>query len=103
MALWSGGGLTVLFLLGQVMAWRQLQAAGLYATANASYAFFYLLTGVHAAHLAGGGLYVWLRTGRRLLGGAAPAEVRLSVQMASLYWHYLLLVWLVMFGLLLST
>lgn len=101
-SLLTGGGLTVLFLLGQMVAWWQLQAEGLYAVAGASYAFFYLLTGLHAAHLAGG-LWVWARTSRKLLTGAEPEAVRMSVQMASLYWHYLLLVWLVMFGLLLST
>ena len=52
-SLLTGGGLTVLFLLGQMVAWWQLQAEGLYAVAGASYAFFYLLTGLHAAHLAG--------------------------------------------------
>jgi cytochrome c oxidase subunit 3 len=29
--------------------------------------------------------------------------VRLSIELCTVYWHYLLLVWLVLFGLLLST
>ena len=98
----AGGVFTIAFLVGQLLAWRQLAASGFYATVNPSYAFFYLLTGLHAAHLAGG-LWVWGRTTARVWSGAEAAEVRLSVNLCSLYWHYLLLVWLIMFSLLLST
>ena len=49
-------GLGVLFLAGQAMAWKQLTAQGFafdrFAT-PASY-FFYIITGLHAAHLAVG-------------------------------------------------
>ena len=31
------------------------------------------------------------------------ANVRLRVELCSVYWHYLLLIWLILFGLLLST
>jgi cytochrome c oxidase subunit 3 len=98
----AGGLFTIAFLVGQFFAWRQLYASGFYATVNPSYAFFYLLTGLHAAHLAGG-LWVWGRTTRKVWAGADVAAVRLSVNLCSLYWHYLLLVWLIMFSLLLST
>ena len=98
----AGGVFTVAFLAGQYIAWLQLYGAGFYATLNPAYAFFYLLTGLHGAHLAGG-LWVWARTTAKVWRGAEAGQVRLSVQLCSLYWHYLLLVWLIMFGLLLST
>jgi cytochrome c oxidase subunit 3 len=98
----TGGVLTIAFLAGQLMAWQQLRIAGLYATVNPSYAFFYLLTGLHGAHLAGG-LWAWGRLTGKLREGVDIADLRTSVGMCSLYWHYLLLVWLLMFGLLLST
>jgi cytochrome c oxidase subunit 3 len=99
----TGGILTLAFLAGQLIAWQQIMAAGFYATVNPSYAFFYLLTGLHGAHLAGG-LWVLGRTTVRAWGAEKVSErVQMSVRLCSLYWHYLLLVWLVMFSLLLST
>jgi cytochrome c oxidase subunit 3 len=62
-----------------------------------------LLTGVLGLHLLGG-LYVWGRTYIRLRYQRAELiDVRLSVELCSVYWHYLLLVWIVLFGLLLAT
>jgi cytochrome c oxidase subunit 3 len=98
-----GGVLTLAFLAGQLVGWQQILASGFYATVNPSYAFFYLLTGLHGAHLLGG-LWVLGRTTGKVWGANEVAEkVALSVRLCSLYWHYLLLVWLVMFSLLLST
>jgi len=102
-AWWLGGLFAVAFLLGQMIAWRQLQQAGLYAASNPANAAFYLLTGVHAAHLVGG-LVAWTRTKLRMLQHGPDLEpVRLSVELCSVYWHFLLLVWLVLFALLLKT
>ncbi len=98
----AAGLFTIAFLAGQLLAWRELFAAGFYATVNPAYAFFYLFTALHGAHLAGG-LWVWGRTTRKVWQGAGVETVRMSVRLCSLYWHYLLLVWLVMFSLLLST
>lgn len=96
------GVLSVLFLIGQLATWQQLQNAGYYVTSNPANAFFYLLTAVHALHLLGG-LYVWARSLRRVMTGASADAVRTSVELCTIYWHFLLLVWVVLFGLLLST
>lgn len=91
------------FLAGQLLAWQKLNASGYYVASNPANAFFYLLTGLHGLHLLGG-LSVWGRTTAKMwAGGSELGEVRLSVQLCTVYWHYLLLVWLVLFGLLLST
>src|SRR5256712_11010517 len=42
------------FLAGQLLAWRQLVATGIYLATNPHSAFFYLLTGAHGVHLTGG-------------------------------------------------
>jgi cytochrome c oxidase subunit 3 len=102
LAWWLGGGFAVAFLCGQYYAWQQLQAAGYYATVNPANASFYLLTGVHALHLMGG-LVAWTRSAARMAHGAQPDDVRLGVELCTVYWHYLLLVWLVLFALLLNT
>jgi cytochrome c oxidase subunit 3 len=99
----AGGLCAIAFLAGQWLAWRQLQAAGYYAAGNPANAFFYVLTGLHGLHLLGG-LLVWGRAAARLSRGQAPGDrTRLSVELCTVYWHYLLLVWFVLFGLLLIT
>ncbi|MEQ9562615.1 MAG: cytochrome c oxidase subunit 3 [Woeseiaceae bacterium] len=96
------GLFTVLFLVGQLLAWQRLNASGHYMTSNPANAFFYLLTAVHGLHILGG-MYVWARSTIRVWTGASADSVRLSIELCTVYWHYLLLVWLVLFGLLLST
>lgn len=98
----AGGALTLVFLAGQVVAWRQLSAAGYFLTTNPANGFFYLLTAVHGLHVLGG-LVAWGRTASRVWRGAHVASVRLSVELCAIYWHFLLVVWLVVFALLLST
>jgi len=96
------GLLTLIFLGGQLWVWQHIHNNGYAIWANPANAFFYLLTGTHGLHLLGG-LYVWLRTMVRIVGGFNAETVRLSVELCSVYWHFLLLVWLLVFGLLLAT
>jgi cytochrome c oxidase subunit III len=104
----AGGILTLVFLAGQLWVWLELQASGQYSASMPAYAFFILLTGVHALHLVGG-LAVWTKTATRVWRGLEEADliqlgkVRMSVQLCAAYWHYLLLVWLALFVLLLLT
>lgn len=98
----GAGLLTFVFLAGQLVAWRQVSGTEYFAASNPAIAFFYLLTAVHGLHLVGG-LAVWAFTLRRLsLPGVKPLESRLTIGLCTVYWHYLLFVWLVLFGLLLS-
>lgn len=96
------GVLTSAFLVGQFVAWQQLNASGQYITSNPSNAFFFLLTGVHGLHILGG-MYVWARATVRTFGGHHADAVSHSVELCTIYWHFLLLVWLIIFGLMLST
>ena len=102
-ALIASGVLTLAFLAGQLVAWRELDAAGLYASSNPANGFFYLLTAVHAVHVVGG-LVAWGRVLARVRR-AIPAAGRLvlSVELCALYWHFLLAVWIVLFAVLLFT
>jgi cytochrome c oxidase subunit 3 len=100
--------LTVLFLSGQVLAWQQVTASGSYGPGNPAYTFFILLTAVHGLHLIGG-MFVLVRTIARVwrpidkLAVVTRTRIRLSVQLCTTYWHWLLLIWLGLFALLLST
>ena len=96
------GLLTFAFLAGQVLAWRELAASGQYASGNPANAFFYLLTAFHALHLLGG-LAALGRGVIRVYGDVELERVRLGAELCAVYWHYLLVVWLVLFGFMLST
>lgn len=97
-----GGACTVAFIAGQYLVWLQLVDAGYYINANSANAFFYMLTGLHALHLLGG-LVAWSRILMKLWRSAPLSEVRAAVELCAIYWHFLLLIWAVLFGLLLST
>ena len=98
-SLLAAGLCTFMFLLGQAQAWRELAALVFFDVTNPAIAFFYLITGLHGLHLIGG-LVVWGQTLARLWGGFELEKVRQSVALCTLYWHFLLLVWIVLFGLL---
>jgi cytochrome c oxidase subunit III len=104
----AGGLLTLVFLAGQVFAWREASAGGTLGVGSPAYSFFVLLTAIHGLHLVGG-LFVLGRTTVRVWDGIDPKHVvtrtriRLSVQLCTTYWHWLLLIWLGLFALLLST
>jgi cytochrome c oxidase subunit 3 len=98
----AGGALTFGFLIGQYLAWRQLMAEGYFELTNPAVALFILITGLHGVHLLGG-LIAWGRTVDRVWRpGFSVASVRSIVELCTLYWHFLLAVWLVLFGLLFS-
>jgi cytochrome c oxidase subunit 3 len=103
----AGGLLTVAFLGGQTLAWLELRSAGI-GPDSPAFSFFVLLTALHGLHLIGG-LWVLSRTAARIFRGVdarnvvARSRIRLSVQLCTTYWHWLLLIWLGVFALLLST
>ncbi len=89
--LWATLLLGVLFLGGQIVAWRQLAGQGLFLATNPSSAFFYILTALHALHLLGGLgglLYVRRRLHRSGAHGVGPA-----LSAAALYWHFMAVLW----------
>ena len=88
----------LLFLAGQLVAWRQLAGQGLYLATNPSSAFFYILTALHGLHLAGGLaglLYVRHRLRRGPALAAGPA-----LGAGALYWHFMAVLWLYLLALL---
>ncbi len=100
--LFIAGVFTFAFIVGQLWAWQGLYDAGYFITGNPANAFYYVLTAIHALHILGG-LWVWSRTTFKLQTKIEVYKVRMSVELCTIYWHFLLLVWLVLFALLLST
>ncbi|MGK9233636.1 cytochrome c oxidase subunit 3 [Inquilinus limosus] len=95
----AGGAAALVFLVGQLLAWQQLHLLGYFLATNPANSFFYLVTAVHGAHVLGG-LVALARTGARAWRDDEPGRLRLSVELCTLYWHFLLLVWLILLALL---
>jgi cytochrome c oxidase subunit 3 len=97
----AGGVTALLFLIGQLLAWRQLTAEGFFLAANPANAFFYLMTALHGLHVAGG-LIALGRTGARVWDDdqVEMREASLSVELCATYWHFLLIVWIALLFLL---
>jgi cytochrome c oxidase subunit 3 len=85
--------LGVFFLIGQLIAWRQLAAAGLFLSTNPSSSFFYVFTASHGLHLLGGVLAlssIMFRPTHRLTRSTAT-------EVASMYWHFMDGLWVFLF------
>jgi cytochrome c oxidase subunit 3 len=84
--------LGMLFVAGQVVAWRNLAAQGLFLATSPSSAFFYVFTALHGLHVLGGlaGLLYVLHRVRR----ATDAVPRTALGAATLYWHFMAVLWL---------
>jgi cytochrome c oxidase subunit 3 len=79
--------LGILFLVGQVIAWLQLVAAGLYIASNQATSFFYIFTAAHAMHLLGGIaalLYVAVRDFDK-----GKISLQTAAKITSYYWHFM--------------
>jgi cytochrome c oxidase subunit 3 len=98
---WWGltSGLGMAFLAGQILAWQQLAAAGVFLDSNPSNSFFYLLTGLHGLHLLGGIIALLY------VGFGSRSDGRLqwptAVKVAGIYWHFMGALWVYLFLLLL--
>lgn len=90
------------FVVLQLLAWRELVALGYGVASGPAGGFFYLLTAVHGIHLLGGVAALALPFAK-MRRHAAAGEVGASVELCALYWHFLLLVWVVLLSVLLLT
>jgi len=90
--------LGLLFVGGQIIAWRRLAAHGVYLDSGLASSFFYLFTAMHAVHLLGGIcalLYVELHRFE-----AARISRSLAAEIASYYWHFMDGLWVFLLALL---
>ena len=97
-----GGLFAIVFVSGQTWAWQQLTTSGFFIAANPANTFFYLITALHALHVLGGMIawfYVTFKTFKQDVSILQPE----SIGLLGTYWHYMLLVWVMLFGLLLAT
>jgi len=91
------------FLVSQVIAWRQLAAQGMYISSHPHSSFFYVLTGAHAVHIAGGLLglgFLWRRSLSPLDEPRLIAKRQAATDAVSIYWHFMDALWIYLFLLL---
>jgi heme/copper-type cytochrome/quinol oxidase subunit 3 len=87
--------LGIIFLSIQAFEWAELLREGIRASTNLFGAAFYTLTGFHGAHVTGGVIWVLWVTVKAFRGGYA--EDHLGVELVGLYWHFVDLVWIILF------
>ncbi len=84
--------LGLIFVAGQYLAWLKLRSQGLYLPTNPNSSFFYLFTGVHAAHVLGG-LGGLTRVMVKFRSSSNPLR-RSTLDATSYYWHFMGVLWM---------
>lgn len=102
--IWLAGGalLAMVFLILQVSVWQFLTRLGYGVSTNAANSYFYMLTGLHGLHLVGG-LVALGRVVMQMQKGRSRQDLVTAIEGCALYWHYLFLLWLVLFFMLTRT
>ncbi len=87
-----------LFVVGQLVAWRQLVAQGVYIASNQASSFFYIFTGAHAVHLLGGvGALLFVSFGKF---EKTKISLPAAAEITSYYWHFMDGLWIFLLALL---
>ena len=97
------GFLSFAFITGQLLVWQHFISIGQYASTNPANAFFYLFTALHGVHLLGG-LFFWGRATTKLFTeNFNVIKTKQAIQLCAVYWHFLLIIWFILFGLMIAT
>jgi cytochrome c oxidase subunit 3 len=91
--LYATTALGIAFIAGQLLAWRELAARGIYVTTNPSSSFLYVLTAAHGVHLLGGilALFYLVFRSRRII---RIPQKRIAVDITAIYWHFMDGLWI---------
>ena len=84
------------FVGGQVYEFTSFYHEGLSIKTNLFGTTFFVLTGFHGVHVTVGILWLLSLVGISLRG-QLPAEKHLQVEIAGLYWHFVDIVWILIF------
>ena len=97
------GFLSFAFITGQLLVWQHFIGIGQYASTNPANAFFYLFTALHALHLLGG-LFFWGKATTKLFkDNFSVVKTKQAIELCAIYWHFLLIVWFILFGLMIAS
>jgi cytochrome c oxidase subunit 3/cytochrome o ubiquinol oxidase subunit 3 len=87
-----------IFLGCQVYEFTEFYREGMTLHANLFGTTFFVLTGFHGAHVTVGVIYL-ITLGVMTLKGRIGPERTLNVEIAGLYWHFVDVIWIVIFPL----
>jgi len=91
-------GLGIIFIVMQYQGWMELYNIGVLLDGNPSGSFFYLISGLHAAHVIGGIFALSVATQHALSLKFNPGEKRRRrFQIVLHYWHFVDFLWLYLF------
>ena len=97
------GFLTFAFITGQLLVWQHYVNLGQYVSTNPANSFFYLFTALHGLHVLGG-LFFWGRATTKLFTkNFSVLKIKQAIELCAIYWHFLLIIWFILFGLMLAT
>jgi cytochrome c oxidase subunit 3 len=85
--------LGVLFLLLQVIGFKQLWSNGLTLTANVSFSFLYIIVGLHGAHVIGGVIALIVMSLKAFSTKTRNYSI-VPVDLISTYWHFVDILWI---------
>jgi cytochrome c oxidase subunit 3 len=95
-ALWAATALGAAFLGLQALLWIPLWRGGLRADSGPYASVFWAITGFHAAHVAVGLFALALLGARAGRGAYRPPQV-MPVRLWAMYWHFVGIVWLLIY------
>jgi cytochrome c oxidase subunit 3 len=84
------------FAAGQVQAWRHMAAQGIFLPSHPHSSFFYMLTGLHVAHLVGG-IGAMMYAVARIKRADATVTQENSLKLCATYWHFVGGLWVYLF------
>lgn len=97
--------LGIVFLILQYQGWQEMTNYGILLNGNPSGSFVYIISGVHAAHIIGGLLFLVIAFVKSLVENTPVKQLikqtnpdaELNVELLSIYWHFVDIVWVYLF------
>jgi cytochrome c oxidase subunit III len=91
--------LALLFVANQVAGWTTMYNAGVDLKTNVAGSFFYLITGMHAAHIIGGIAALIATVANTFVLKNKVIESRsVKIEMLLHYWHFMGFLWIYLLG-----
>lgn len=84
------------FIACQTIGWKMLVNQGVYLSGSPSESFFYILTGLHIAHLFGG-IIALIVVNAKAAMEKYNSQNTLGIELCASYWHFLDLLWVYLF------
>lgn len=95
-ALFSTLALGIAFCISQWMGWKALVANNIHFVGNPAESFFYVISGVHLAHMIGGIIFLLVVIGNALTQNVHKKNT-LSLNLCVTYWHFLGAAWIYLY------